>query len=473
MQRSTEMYAGLALFFSMYYVLETNPAILKDIGVPASAALLGTFLAVIIGNLRGSFVTRTGLMIAPAIGISAFVKNYVQQSDGNLDWRHAMLACAIAGFLVLLTSKFTDWRERIVTDMPESVRKGATAGIGALLVKEGFDLFKNATEKLGLAPKWAGIAVTLSVVLLVMFFLIRSKVEEKTLHPALRFVMQLEFLLVVVLMAIFLNVFQPDYIAALPSSSDLSYLWNAPNVWVNWKFNFVSVILITLFAATIWFIVISDIPGTPNVVLPAELTEIKDGKRPEDGERAVRGGYVNDGWFAFLSPVFGTTPTIYYAENQILKSFGVYSRAVGLWATGLFALVFLLILLGQFVPSMKIPLHKFLSPIAILPILIFIGLYMIAVSYFDEKKKAETKTLDAAAAAAAAPQLTPQYFIPTAILAILTSRIGLEYSLPLAMLSFWLVKSKTDTYGPTFVAISIGSGISLVVFGLIFLFGTT
>lgn len=462
----TEMYAGLALFFSMYYVLETNPAILRDIGVPASAALLGTFLAVIFGNLSGSFITKTGLMIAPAIGISAFVKNYVQQSDGVLDWRHAMLACAIGGLLVLITSVFTDWRERIVKDMPESIRKGATAGIGALLVKEGFDLFENAEEKLQLGSKWAGVAVTLGVIFLVLFFLIRRKFEEKDIHPALRFLMQLEFLLVVLAMALFLNLAQPDYIAALPPSSELSYLWSDPKLAESWKLNFVSVLVTLLFAATIWFIIISDIPGTPNVVLPSEQLETAAGRK------AVRGGYINDGIFAILSPLFGTTPTVYYAENQILKSFGVYSRAVGLWASGLFALIFALVLLGQWVPSLKLPVHKFLSPIAILPILIFIGLYMIAVSYFDEKKK-QGAGETAAGAIAAAPQFTPQYFIPTAILAILTSRIGLEYSLPLAVLSFWLVRSKTDSFGPTFVAISIGSGISLVVFGLIFAFGTT
>lgn len=463
MQRSTEMYAGLALFFSMYYVLETNPAILKDIGVPASAALLGTFLAVIFGNLSGSLITRTGLMIAPAIGISAFVKNYVQQSNGVLDWRHAMLACGIAGLLVFATSVFTDWRERIVNDMPESVRKGATAGIGALLVKEGFDLFENAEEKLTLDARWAGVAVAVAVVILVLFFLIRSRDEQTKRHPALQLAMQSEFLLVVVLMAVFLNLFQPDYIAALPSSTELSYLWNDPKVGESWKLNFVSVLVILLFAATIWFIIISDIPGTPNVVLPADQLETSEGKR------AVRSGYVNDGIFAFLSPVFGTTPTIYYAENQILKSFGVYSRKVGLYASGLFLLIFALILLGQLVPSMKIPIHKFLSPIAILPILIYIGLYMIAVSYFDEKNKSAAAT---STAAATTSQFTPQYFVPTAILAILTSRIGLEYSLPLAVLSFWLVRSKSDAFGPTFVAISIGSGISLVIFGLIFVFGT-
>jgi hypothetical protein len=43
--RLDEMYAGLALFFSMYYIIGINPQILKEVGMPISATLFGTFLA--------------------------------------------------------------------------------------------------------------------------------------------------------------------------------------------------------------------------------------------------------------------------------------------------------------------------------------------------------------------------------------------------------------------------------------------
>jgi xanthine/uracil/vitamin C permease (AzgA family) len=449
----TEMYAGLALFFSMYYVLGANPEILSQIGIPASAALLGTFLAIIVGNLCGAFATNTGLMIAPAIGISAFVNNFVQHSDNKLDWRHAMLACALAGVLVFLTSIFTDWRERIVDDLPESVTKGAKAGIGALLIKEAFDIFEQA-QKHGLEPRVGGIFVTLGVVFLVLFFLLRSKIEDSANNepPIARFFMRLEFLLVVILMSSYLNFFQPSYIAALPDNTKLSFLWKDPIVFTDWHLHFVELILIFLFAATVWFIVISDIPGTPNEILPEDQKAV-------DGRKAVRHGYINDGVFAFLSPLIGTTPTIYYAENQILKSFGVYSRRVSLWATALFFIVFAIDLVGQLSPGWKIPVYKFLSPIAVLPIVIFIGLYIISVSFLQSPH-----------GEGAAPPVSrsPQYYFPSAISVILTSRIGLEYALPLSVLSFWLVKSKDDQYGPSFMLISIGSAVSLVVFGCLF-----
>src|ERR1700759_5087195 len=126
-------------------------------------------------------------------------------------------------------------------------------------------------------------------------------------------------------------------------------------------------------------------------------------------------------------------------KNQILKSFGVYSRRVSLWATAMFFLVFAIELIGQIAPGLKIPVYKFLSPVAVLPIVIFIGLYIISVSF-----------LQPGAAVATTPiSRSPQYYFPSAISVILTSRIGLEYALPLSVLSFWLVRSEDDKYGPS------------------------
>ncbi|SDT52589.1 solute carrier family 23 protein [Bradyrhizobium canariense] len=466
------MWAGFALFFSMYYVLGANPDILREIGVPVSAALLGTFLAIIVGNFSGAFFTKTGLMIAPAIGISIFVKNFVLNSDHVIDWRHAMVACVIAGLAVAVTSFFTDWRDQIVKDLPESVKKGAKAGIGALLVKEGFDIFKKAEESFHLEPRGAGMAVAIGVVFLVLFFLIRRSIENnsRSALSALQFIMHLEFVFVVVLMSSYLWLFQPDYISALPETSQVSILWLEPIVRTSWHINFNVCMLILLFAATVWFIVISDIPGTPSEVLPEKLEDVAtDGTETAPKgyqsarDKAVKLGYRNDGVFASLAPLFGTTPTIYYAENQILKSFGQtgeYSSAVGYWAASLFALVFIVLVIGQF-SGHQIPIDRYLSPVAVTPILIFIGLYIISVSFFDIPS-----------AAAAPSTRNPEYYFPTAVSVILTSRIGLEYTLPLSILSFWLVRSAGEKYGPSFIWISIGSGVSLIIFGALFVFGS-
>lgn len=133
-----DLYAGTALFLTCYYVLSVNPAILQGAGMPVSIALLGTFLAIILGNLSGVFFTGSGLIIAPAIGISAFFATYVGNTD--LVWQQGLFACAIAGLLLAGTSFFTDLRSRIVEELPFSVKLGAKGAIGSLLVASGIKL---------------------------------------------------------------------------------------------------------------------------------------------------------------------------------------------------------------------------------------------------------------------------------------------------------------------------------------------
>jgi xanthine/uracil permease len=198
----------------------------------------------------------------------------------------------------------------------------------------------------------------------------------------------------------------------------------------------------------------SDIPGTPSEVLP-------DAIKTSEAGRAVRNGFLNDGIFTLLSPIFGTTPTIYYAEKQILRDFDVYSKNVGLWAIGIFTVLFAGILTSQILSVAEFSLERVIPPVAVIPILLFIGLYIIAVSFWRVPSYDHIS-----------PTRSMHYYLPSAIAVILTPRIGLEYAYPLAILSYWLVRSEADVHGPTFGWISVGAGISLFVFTMVFLFGT-
>lgn len=453
--RLEEMYAGLALFFSMYYIPGVNPEILKMVGMPVSATLFGTFLAIIAGNLSGVYATRTGLMIAPAVGISAFFASFVQSSQPHLDWRHGMVGCLIAGTLFAATSCFTNLRDQIVADLPESISKAAKAAIGALLVKKAFDLFIEGTQS-HLNTKLGIVFVSLGVAIIILFFLLRNKLSHTNTryYYLISFLLRTEFVIVVSLVTFLLYKYQGTYIDSLPLRTEFAFLWQDPSIVQPWNWDFDKVILISVFAGVIWFVVMSDIPGTPSEVLPDAL------KTSESG-RAVRKGFLNDGIFTLLSPMFGTTPTIYYAENQILRDFGVYSKNVGLWTIAIFCALFIGILVSQEFNLANLALGRLIPPVAVIPILLFIGMYIIAVSFwrvpdYDQVSLARST----------------QYYLPSAIAVILTPRIGLEYAYPLAILSYWLVRGETDVHGPTFGWISVGAGISLFVFIMVFLFGT-
>jgi AGZA family xanthine/uracil permease-like MFS transporter len=439
-----ELYAGMALFFAMYYILSVNPAILEQAGMPRSATLFGTIVAIVLGNLTGVLTTRTGLMIAPAVGISSFFATYVQnvRPPEMFDWRDAMAGCVIAGVALTLTSFYTNLRSRIIEDLPKPVRKGASAAIGSLLVKKAFDLYTDSVNR-GLDPKFGVVFMGLGTAVIIAFFLLRSRYPR---HHLGQLVLRSEFVIVVGLVVWALHVWQPHYLASLQTHTTLSFLWSDPGVWSQWTLDghvLPTCALMIVFAAIIWFIVVSDIPGTPNEVLPDRI-------KNTDGARAVEGGFKNDGIWALISPLVGTTPTIYYAENNILRDFDVYSMRVGICTIVLFVAVIALTY------GFGISLEQLIPPFATIPIVLFIGIFIISVAFMRRPDEAEST-------------IKHGYYIPTAIAVILTPRLGIEYAFPLSAMSYWLVRDKTDPGGPTFVWISIGACVSLGLFFLVYL----
>lgn len=442
----------------MYYILTVNPAILAQAGVPRSAALLSTFAVIILGNISGMLWTRTGLMIAPAIGMSSFFASYIASVNDPaiFNWRFGLLGCFLAGVAVLILSlDASNWRQRIIDDMPPSVRKGASAAIGALLVKQSFDLFRDCVRD-ELDPILGVVFVATGVGIIILFFLLRNRYAH---HHLLSLIFRSEFILVVGLLSAGLHWFAPEYVANLPQTSYFTFLWSEPGALslasdpAQPGNRMATVALTLVFAAIIWFIVVTDIPGTPREVLPAEIADTHE-------RRAVWGGFVNDGIWAALSPVFGTTPTIYYAENNILRDFGVYSWRVGCWATLLFSASFLVVRL------LHVSVEWLIPPFATVPIILYIGIFIISTSFMQKS----------AAAAADSPQPVGidegagslEYHIPTAMAAILTPRIGLEYSFPLSVISYWLVWGRRSQRQWTFKLLSWGSAAALMVLFLNF-----
>jgi AGZA family xanthine/uracil permease-like MFS transporter len=435
-----DVYAGLALFFSMYYVLSLNPKILEGAGLPHAATLAATLAVILAGNLTGIALTRTGLMIAPAIGISSFVASFVQSihNPQMFNGSYVMLSCVLAGVALVLTSwLFPTLRTRIIEELPAPVRKGASAAIGSLLVKKSFDLFNDCVAA-GVGRHFAIAAVALGVFIIVLFFLLRTGARRDGWR---QLALRSEFVLVVVTILILLLCFQPAYYKRLPRRIELAFLWQDLSGFAAAANPVVTGCLTLVLAAIIWFIVVADIPGTPVEVLPADMP---------DRDTSIRRGFFNDSLWALLSPLFGTTPTIYYAENNILRAFqpngagGTYFARAGYITVALFALL----LAGALAAGVS--LERIIPPFATVPILMFIGIYIISASLLPKGSEP-----------ASYPSL--QYHIPTAIAIILTPRLGIEYSFPLTALSFLFVRNPTERVEPTFLWVLVGSGVCLVV----------
>jgi xanthine/uracil/vitamin C permease (AzgA family) len=450
-----EIWAGLARFCWMYYIISLNAQILSEIGIPQSATFFATFLVIVLFNISGISLTGTGLMIAPAVGISTFVKHFVisaqHESQGVFGWQDAMKGCAFAGVLLVVTSLlFTSLRSQIIEDMPESVKKGAKAAIGSLLASEAIEQYNKFTGKGGgVDPGFAFWSVSLAVIVIIGFFAARNMFRQTgstAISNILLVLLRAEFLLVVLGMSLALHVFQPHYIASLPRTTEFSWLWQAPGA-LAFHSGFITNVLLGVLTIMIWFIVVTDIPGTPSAVLPPDVIKA-------DSNRVVRRGYINDAFAAMFSPLCGTTPTIYYAENQILGDFKAFTPLVGATATGLFAF-FALAIGWSTLSGQSLSVERILPPFALLPVLLAIGLYIVAISFADEPVKKDVAAPEKIAGG-------PEEYFPAAIAVILTPQIGLEYAFPLSILSYWCVGKKQPSYG-TFSWVTVGAAVSLAI----------
>lgn len=150
-----EVFAGLATFTAMAYILAVNPAILMNgfgadpaIGAdPTSASFLATKGALVtvtaltaaVSTLLMALLTNFPLALAPGMGINAFFAFSICLGAG-VRWQEALGMVFING-CVFLALSLTGVREKIVRCIPYPLKIAVTCGIGIFIAFIGL---KNA-----------------------------------------------------------------------------------------------------------------------------------------------------------------------------------------------------------------------------------------------------------------------------------------------------------------------------------------
>lgn len=439
--KTNEILVGFTLFSSSYYILSVNPEILNDNGegVPYSLALTGTFLLVIFGNLRGAFVTKTGLIIAPAVGISSFFSNYV--NTAGIEWKQGFISCLIAGIAILITSKYSALRTKVINQLPTPIKVGIQAAIGTLLFEAGLKLVIKGIES-RMNNGFIILLMLLGVGIIFLFTFLRTTGRKGVFYD-----IRIEhFLSVTILTGIlhFFNYVIPfiridDYFGSFPTNYELqTIIPYMSGEWESVNF-FTSFLEVIVLSAIIWFLLLTDIPGTPHEVLPKDFIE----ENPE----VIKKGFVNDSWFALLAPMLGTSPSIFYSENLILKDSKEYGARVGYTVAILFLACFLISIGLSFFMKNVIVITDVIPPLAVAPVLMYIGVFVVADSFLIEDKTEKGLAH------------TPSYYFPAAIAVTLTPVIGLEFSFPISIISHWITAKETNS---TFRSVAWGS-IAIVI----------
>lgn len=143
----TEIFAGLATFLAMAYILTVNPNNILWGGTsdPRFASVfIATALGAIIGTLLMAFLAKMPLAQAPGMGLNAMVGSIIGGAMGfTFSYGNAMALVLVSGIIFLLLSiipcgkdkygKKVSLREKIFDGMPKAIRLSIPVGIGLFI----------------------------------------------------------------------------------------------------------------------------------------------------------------------------------------------------------------------------------------------------------------------------------------------------------------------------------------------------
>lgn len=131
-----EIFAGIATFVTMSYIIFVNPAILSSTGMDKNALITVTCVAAAFGTLLTAFLANMPIALAPAMGLNAFFTYTLVKGQG-LPWETALGVVFLSGVFYLLLT-VTGIRKKIAQAIPPQISTAATVGIGLFIALIGF-----------------------------------------------------------------------------------------------------------------------------------------------------------------------------------------------------------------------------------------------------------------------------------------------------------------------------------------------
>lgn len=133
----TEVLAGVTTFLAMAYILAVNPSILASAGMDPAAVFTATAISAAFATLCMAFFANYPVALASGLGLNAYFAYSVciplAQEGVNDPWKIALSAILVEGVIFVLLS-LTNFREKLVNDIPANLKHGISAGIGLFIV---------------------------------------------------------------------------------------------------------------------------------------------------------------------------------------------------------------------------------------------------------------------------------------------------------------------------------------------------
>jgi adenine/guanine/hypoxanthine permease len=127
----TELLAGLTTFMTMAYILFVNPQILGSTGMNPQAVLMATAIASAGATLIMGLYANLPFALAPGMGMNAFFA-YTAVAQMGISWQVALAAVVLDGVICLVLTVLPI-RERIIREIPMTIKLGVSIGIGLFI----------------------------------------------------------------------------------------------------------------------------------------------------------------------------------------------------------------------------------------------------------------------------------------------------------------------------------------------------
>ncbi|EAK0436879.1 NCS2 family permease [Campylobacter lari] len=131
----TEIYAGIATFLAMIYIIPVNANIMSNSGMPLEALIVATALVTIIATTFSAFFSNTPVAMSVGMGLNAYFTFSVCNTY-QIPWQSALGAVFLSGIVFTLLS-FTNFRIWVIKSIPNDLRRAISAGIGTFIAFMG------------------------------------------------------------------------------------------------------------------------------------------------------------------------------------------------------------------------------------------------------------------------------------------------------------------------------------------------
>ncbi len=360
----TEVVAGVTTFLSMVYILAVNPSILSASGMDASAVFTATAVSAFFGTLFMAFFANYPVALASGMGLNAYFAYSVcipmAQAGINDPWKIALTAVLVEGIIFVLLS-LTNFREKLVNDVPANLKYGITAGIGLFITIVGL---KSAGVVIASESTLVdlGSVSTPQFVLAIVGFIIICVMVHYNIPGAVLWGILLTWILGIVAQCAGWYQVDANNASLIPSFSGASIIPTAPIVF-GFDFSWVASNLIE-FAVIVFSFLFVDLFDTVGTLIGVAS---KGGLLDENGNLPrAKGALLADACGTIFGACVGTSTVTSYVESTA----GVAAGG----RTGLTALVSaVLFLLSLFFSPIFLAIPGF----ATTPALVYVGLLML------------------------------------------------------------------------------------------------